>query len=690
MCFFAADLGYSYTSLQGAYESGSWPVLAWAVSYYLFMGSAHHQYRRAASPPARSPTASPRIRPFTVVPYVAVACAYGLLVVVARDLWEQAIGGLMIGTVVLTMLVVARQVVAVRENVRLLGAQALQQSEARFRALAQHSSDVIVIVDADANIQYHTPSLRQVFGYGSDDLRTLQLLDLVHPDDRAHAQAFFAQTLARPGVSPPVEWRMRHVDGSWRYAETLGNNLLDDPNVGGVVLNTRDVSERKGLEQQLAHQAFHDALTRLPNRALFMDRLEHALVRAERHHQHVAVLFLDLDNFKFVNDSLGHAAGDDLLIEVAQRLRQCVRPHDTLARLGGDEFTILLEAVHDEYVAESMAQRIWNALQTPFTIDGQVVFTSASIGIALSTAACCGADALLRAADIAMYRAKVGGKAHAMVFDESMTADARQRLALETDLQHALEHGELFLAYQPLVHLASQHAVGAEALVRWQHPTRGIIPPNVFIPLAEETGLILPLGRWVIAEACQQARSWHVADPASPPCVSVHLSARQFRHPGLAGDVAAILRETGLPAHRLTMEITESMLMAQEETTLRSLTALKQLGVKLAIDDFGTGYSSLAYLKRFPIDILKIDRSFMERIEHDAGDGAIVHTIVTLAKTLNLTVTGEGIETEAQLAHLQALDCDVGQGYLFAKPLPALEIAAMFAVPASKPLPVAA
>lgn len=690
LCFFAADLGYSYMSLQGAYESGSWPVLAWTVSYYFFMGSAHHQYRRAAPLAADADTVLPRIRPFTIVPYLAVACAYGLLVAVARELWDHPIGGLIIGAVVLTGVVVARQIIAVRENVRLLGAQALQQSEARFRALAQHSSDVIVIVDADANIQYHTPSLECVFGYRSADILAVRILDLVHPDDRAHAQAFFRQTLARPGVSPPVEWRMRHMDGSWHYAETIGNNLLHDPNVGGVVLNTRDVSERKGLEQQLAHQAFHDALTRLPNRALFTDRLEHALVCAQDSHQHIAVLFLDLDNFKFVNDSLGHAAGDDLLIEVAQRLRQCVRPGDTLARLGGDEFTILLEAVGDEYAAEAVAQRIWNALQTPFTIDGQVVFTSASIGIALSTAACCGADELLRAADIAMYRAKMGGKAHAMVFDESMTTDASQRLALETDLRRALERDEFVVVYQPLVHLASQRVLGAEALVRWHHPTRGVIPPNVFIPLAEETGLILPLGRWVIVEACRQARTWHSDDPASPPCVSVNLSARQFRHPQLVGDIAAVLRETGLPAHRLTLEITESMLMAQEETTLRSLTALKQLGIKLAIDDFGTGYSSLAYLKRFPIDILKIDRSFVERIEHDAGDSAIVHTIVTLAKTLNLAVTGEGIETAAQLAHLRALDCDVGQGYLFSKPVPAQQIAAVFAAPVGVPLPLAA
>lgn len=423
---------------------------------------------------------------------------------------------------------------------------------------------------------------------------------------------------------------------------------------------------------QLARQAFFDTLTTLPNRALFLDRLTHALARAGRHEHTLAVLYLDLDNFKVVNDSLGHPVGDALLIAVAQRLAMCVRRKDTVARLGGDEFTILLEDLRDQDEALFVAKRIQNVLRVPFDLGTQRVFTGVSIGIAFNTRLHDTTDLLLQNADLAMYRAKASGKGRFEIFNQEMNSRAVRRLEVETDLRHALDHDELRIYYQPIVSLKSGEIHGVEALLRWEHPTRGLIGPQDFLALAEETGLIVPIGRWLLEECCRQGRAWERRFGGRLPLqISVNIAARQLQRTDLAHDLDRVLESTGFNAARLELEITESALLHDAEGAIAALQAVKALGVKLAVDDFGTGYSSLACLRRFPIDRLKIDRSFVDGLGRDAESTAVVRTIIALARTLHLQVTAEGIETPEQATHLRGLGCEWGQGYHYANPQPA-------------------
>jgi len=426
------------------------------------------------------------------------------------------------------------------------------------------------------------------------------------------------------------------------------------------------------LEIQLAeltHQAFHDSLTKLPNRALFVNELEQVLTGADR--SSVAVLFLDLDGFKVINDSLGHKAGDQLLIGVSQRLKSCLRSVDTVARFGGDEFTILLKDINEESDATYVAERIIEQLQTPFNLEKREVFISSSIGIALSTGyeRC---DDLLRNADAAMYEAKKSGKSRFTLFKPDMDSRAFELLQLATDLRRAIERQEFRLFYQPVLQLDNGKISEVEALIRWEHPRIGLISPAKFIPLAEETGLILPIGQWVLETACRQARDWQLQYPDNPPLVvGVNLSAKQFQQPQFVDKIAHILNETGLNPQSLKLEITESMMMEQGDTTIATLYRLKHLGIRLAIDDFGTGFSALSYLKRFPVDTLKIDRSFIKGLGHNREDTAIVHAVIAFAKALHLSVTAEGVETAEQLSQLRVLGCDRGQGYYFSEPLTA-------------------
>ncbi|MHB8574324.1 MAG: putative bifunctional diguanylate cyclase/phosphodiesterase [Dehalococcoidia bacterium] len=434
--------------------------------------------------------------------------------------------------------------------------------------------------------------------------------------------------------------------------------------------------ELRDANAALARAATHDALTGLPNRVLFLDRLDQALGRAQRTGDPVAVLFVDLDDFKVVNDSLGHEVGDRLLQIVAERLQRNLRMGDTAARLGGDEFTVVLSMVAHEVEAAEVAERLRSAMQQPVEVAGHLLVPNASIGVACARAGNISSESLLRQADLAMYQAKSRGKARSACYREGMNTAAVERHTLETELRQALAAGQLRLHYQPILCLASGRMVEVEALVRWQHPERGLLPPAVFIPLAEETGLIVPLGHWVLREACRQASRWRAEQPETPLVMSVNLSARQFQHLTLVEDVAAVLAETGLPPCRLKLEITESAVMVDAGHAVETLLQLKQMGVLLAIDDFGTGYSSLSYLKRFPVDTLKVDRSFVDGLASDPNDAAIVRSIVALAKSLNLAVTAEGIETREQLALLSELGCDQGQGYLFARPLPAADLTA--------------
>jgi diguanylate cyclase (GGDEF)-like protein/PAS domain S-box-containing protein len=579
----------------------------------------------------------------------------------------------------------ASQVSLAVESAALTEEVLLSQSEKRFASLVQNASDVVTVIEPDTTVRYASPASSRVLGYDPEELEGTRFANLISPEDKTRVLSFLT-TVGEDGHTGVIEFRAHHKDGHWVFVETLRTSLLHDANVKGIVLNTRDITERKEFEEQLSHQAFHDSVTNLANRALFRDRVTHAIERQQRDHKPVAVLFMDLDDFKTINDSLGHAAGDQLLSEVGERLKSALRAADTAARLGGDEFAILLEDGGEGIQAVDVADRIMESLEAPFPLEGKEVFVRASIGIAVAEDdenASHGEDAveeILRNADVAMYMAKENGKGRYQVFEPAMHETALKRLELKADLQRAVEHGEFILHYQPVIELESGRISGVEALIRWMHPERGMVPPLDFIPLAEETGLIVAIGQWVLQEACMYARDLQTRFPSDPPFhMAVNLSARQLQRPEIVDEVRDILEETGLEPSSLILEITESVMMSNMELSIERLGELKALGVMLAVDDFGTGYSSLGYLKRFPVDVVKIDRSFVTGLGSDPGDVAIVSAVIGLAHALHLRVTAEGVETEEQLMALIDLDCDEAQGYFFSPPQPAPDLRGLIA-----------
>jgi len=671
----AADAVYAYRVGHGTYEMGSPLDIMWAASSLLVALGAHLQRSESRRLEAIGRATVASLHPSSL-PYLGSALVYGLLLIVSMGGGTATLLVLSVGATLVTALVLARQWVAVRENLRLTSEGAARESEARFRALVQHASEMLLIVDADFAVRYASPAaLKALTGRETGGgLVGERLLQLVHPEDIADAVRLLGHAVARGRESVRGEWRFRAPDGRVVLAEHVATNLLDEPTVEGIVLNSRDVSERAELERQLTHQAFHDPLTQLANRTLFRDRLEHALKRNGRTPGGVALLFLDLDDFKRVNDSLGHAVGDTLLVQVSARIARELREGDTLARFGGDEFAILLEDVVGPGMAMTIADRVLAALREPFAVEGKEICVGVSIGIAGSHEAQDSSD-LMRNADLAMYIAKTRGKGGCAVFEPHMHADVVVRLDIEADLRHAVDAQELTLVFQPVVGLAQRHLIGVEALLRWSHPTRGEIPPSTFIPIAEDAGLVVPIGRWVLREACRQARQW-LDETGMAVHVGVNVSARQIHDPSLLEDVRSALADAGLPPSQLLLEITESVLMRDSVDVERVLHGLRALGVTLALDDFGTGYSSLSYLQRFPIDVLKIDKSFVAPMAARTFDPRLVRAIIALGESLGMRIVAEGVETDGQLEALRALGCEMGQGYLFARPLSSKQLVA--------------
>jgi diguanylate cyclase (GGDEF)-like protein/PAS domain S-box-containing protein len=552
--------------------------------------------------------------------------------------------------------------------------QALHDLEQRFRSVVDHAVDAIITIDERGLIETFNPAAERMFGYRADETvgRAVSILMADPPRGECPPALGGRRSGEAQVISQPAEFVARDKHGTTFPVELT----VSEAWIGGRRVFTqmvRDIRERKAFETMLARQALHDPLTGLANRTLLVERVDHALARASRRPGEAALLFLDLDHFKVINDSLGHAAGDQLLCLVAEQLTSLVRPADTVARFGGDEFVILCEQVPDERGPVAIAERIAARLRAPFRVAGTEVVVSASVGVAFVDETTFDGDSLLRDADSAMYRAKARGRDRFEIFDQELRARVIDRLEIEQGLRRAIEHDELRLHFQPELSLLDGRVVGVEALLRWEHPSRGLLRPAQFLDVAEETGLIVPIGSWVIAEAHRQATRWADAT-GSPPTVWVNLSARQLTaDPMLVETVARTLRE-GDPRVTLGVEITEDALISDPATATATTIALRALGVRVSIDDFGTGYSSLSYLKQFPAQALKVDCSFVSGLGADAKDTAIITAVLGLGRALGLDVVAEGVETAEQAAILRCLGCSIAQGYHFARPLPGAEV----------------
>jgi diguanylate cyclase (GGDEF)-like protein/PAS domain S-box-containing protein len=604
-------------------------------------------------------------RRFSMLPFAAVAATDVLLLLglVTGSLLDRLVVG--VSAVVLTVTAVIRQVNAVAE---------LRRHERRFRSLVQNSYDVVTINEPDGTITYMSGGSQRMFGRTPDQRTGGNITELIHPDDREATKGYFRDVATRPGASVMWKSRLRHADGSWRWIEVLSTNMLHEPSVRGIVSNTRDITETHLLAERLSHEASHDMLTGLANRGLFQERVGQAVGRCATG-LGMNVVLVDLDNFKTVNDTLGHAAGDQLLVTVAERLGAAVRSSDTVARLGGDEFAILLEDI-PSYAVEQVITAIIGALREPVVVDGSDLRVQASFGVVAGVE---GDDAgdLLRRADIAMYEAKARGEGGWQHYVEGMQARGVERDRWAADLRRAVTDGELHLHFQPVVSLPHGEMTGVEALVRWQHPDRGLLGPGDFIPAAEETGLIVDIGRWVLTEACHRLAQWHRDHgDRAPASISVNASARQLQEVAFADEVAGVLRDSGLPAYRLTVEITESTAVGGRITT-DTLAHLRASGVRLSLDDFGTGQSTLSLLANCPVDQIKLDRTFVP----DATSAVIATAVLQLARGIGVEAVAEGVETQEQADRLTRLGYERAQGFHFARPMPAEALEALMRAP---------
>jgi diguanylate cyclase (GGDEF)-like protein/PAS domain S-box-containing protein len=657
-----ANLVFSGLKVTGSFAPGH-PVGALWLGGYLLAGFAAVQ-PAPEQQVQRSGTVIGRVRLAIVLLAVFVP-----ELVLARDLVRRDL----IGLNTLTVAVFVSTLVIAIGAFRLL-----RSLEARLSALILHSTDAIFLVDKFGRIAYASPSAARLWGRKAKALDGLSVLDAFVDEHRQAAARQLGNLLAMPrGATVPLEGRIRAEGGQIRVVEGVGQNLLEDENVRAIVVTMRDTTSRRELEQQLERRAFHDDLTGLANRALFVDRLEHALSRVSRDGDpKIAVLFIDLDDFKAVNDGMGHAAGDALIRGVADRIRSCVRPADTVARLGGDEFTVLVEDIPSVSHVTSLALRLLEVLQLPIEVNGVSLAVPASVGVSFA-AIDSTAESLLRDADIAMYSAKSQGKGRVTMFDETLRDVAVQRLALKVELPEALRAAQFSLAYQPIMDVRSADLRGFEALIRWRHPERGLVSPAEFIPAAEETGVIVEIGRWVLEQACHQAVLWNRKwlDPLS---ISVNVSGVQLHQPGFTDDLQQILDSSGLDPSLLTLELTESVLVRHQRVEA-ILSGLRALGIGIAIDDFGTGYSSLAYLQHFPVTSLKVDRSFVADLTSRREIG-LVRSILSIGDAFGLTTVAEGVETSEQLELLGELGCERAQGYFFGRPQSPGEIDGMLEV----------
>jgi diguanylate cyclase (GGDEF)-like protein/PAS domain S-box-containing protein len=675
------DSIYGWISLHGIYTPGN-PLDGGWILYYVLLGAAALHPSMTTVSQATAPKGKlTRARILGIAVAALIAPVVEMLEFSPRGRVNAVVIGsaaiVLFGLVVVRMIGLARAQEAAAERERVLGESVLRtQGEARLSALVQHSSDLILVLGSDTTVEYVSPSIYEFLGYEIADFVGRRFLDDVADQDRALVESALGNLLLRTtGSSESVEFRVGHRDGRLLHTECLFTNLLQHAAVGGIVVNLRDISERKQFEEQLTYHALHDPVTDLANRALFRDRVEHALSRRHENRPLFAVLFVDLDDFKTINDTFGHDGGDRVLETISARLRSGMRESDTAARLSGDEFAVLLEDIPHETGISEIVARLLESLSAPFWLDGREDCVECSVGIAVvrttsDKATSITVDEVLRNAEVAMYQAKTADGNTFRYFMPSMRETVVTQLALRTDLKAAIAADELTLAYQPIFDLETDEITGYEALLRWEHAVRGNVPPATFIPVAEDSGLIVPLGRWVLDRACAEAMAFQQDDPYGPQrLMAVNISAQQLARVEIVDEVRTALRSSGLDPHCLMLEITESMLIADVDLAIERLSALRELGVQVAIDDFGTGYSSLSYILDLPTDFLKIDKRFIDSVDGHDKESRLTAAIIGLAGALELRCIAEGVERPAQRERLKELGCGFMQGFLLARPM---------------------